>query len=607
MPAITGTSVLAADAAVLSASGVRGVSGTSVLLASVAVLVANGKRGVTAAPALAAGPATTVAPGSPGRTGTGTLVAASATLYARAYRNNFGDLIAGDASLSAVGTRQATIIANISAGPASLSAVGQIFVPDTGTLIAGGAALVATGKVGRSGAAVLIADDATLAAAGTQLTSITGSVDLTMVPVGSVGGAVAGYVPLTLAPTGYISNQEKITGSVDLTLLPVGSLTYQAGPASGLEGAYEATGKRTSVPTLVYVLEARVMAQIDGLDEVPADRGFLVASYFVAQVGDAFSEAGAGPDYIGTKKLTTLGVPYVLFRKPILDEVVWYVPDNMLFRYEYNRDTKTYGWKKYLSLPQRAIAGQYVFAMFDPEKVYDYYALIWGGFMWRWAYDTSIIAQQADPRKCSSFYLGALAAQWGYDLPADETLASRRSLTANAVPSFKFKGLIGAIRLRLQALGFRGYATEIWVNPENVNNPTYLPFAPLNPAGESSVSPFGAGLDYIVVPHGYDNTEPTVYFPSSRLALHVNEQDGAPIDFAADPVKTARIINALRRDVVPAHVDIRYLSTDHNVLGIDLAENLSVTDELDIFDVNELGSGVLAASPAGMFALGTVT
>lgn len=475
------------------------------------------------------------------------------------------------------------------ADAASLLASGARGMGGTAVLVADAASLLATGQRGHQGPAVLVADAASLVAAGNRGTPLTGAVDL------------------TLLPEGALRNRGTLTGSVSLTLLPSGSLTFRPGPASGLEGAYELTGKRSSVPTLVYVLDANVMSQVNDAAEVPVDRSFLVSPYFVVQVSDPFSEAGAGPDYIGTKKLDSLGAPYVLFRKPLLDEVIWYVPANVLYRYEYNRDAKVFGWKKYLSLPQRALAGQYVFAMFDPERVYDYYALIWGGLMSRWAYDTAVLAQQADPQKCSSFYLGALAAQWGYVLPADETLPARRSLTANAVPSFKFKGLIEAVRLRLQALGFRGYATEIWVNPENGANPTYFPLAPLNATGASSVSPAGAGLDYIELPHGYGNTEPTVYFPTPRLALHVNEQNGAPIDFAADPAKTARIIKALRRDVVPAHVDIRYLSTDHNVLGIDMAENLTVTDDLDIYDVNILGSAALAASRATMAGAGTVT
>ena len=606
MANITGDGALVADTAVLSASGSLGHAGTANLIASTATVVAAGQHGSNGVANLAADTATIQTIGaSRGVTGTAVLVADPASAAGVGFLGNFGNFVMGEATLAATGTVQTTIIANVQADTATLQAFGVIYVPNTGILVAETATMQAFGVIGHVGTADLVASQAEVLATTLKVTSITGVILAPFTPTGALGAAIAGDIPATFALTGILNKRNYITGTIEVTFQVQGALKYQASEASGLEGDYELTGKRSSTPTLVYLLDATLLLHVSV--GVPDNRSFLVPAHFVAQLGDLFSEAGAGPDYIGTKKKDSLGGDYVVFRKPVLNEVVWYVPDNVLYRFEFNRDTKMLGWKKYLSLPQRALGGQFVFSMFDPEKVYDYYALIWGGLMWRWSYDTAVIAQQLDPDRCASFYLGALASQWGYALPSDETLSARRALTRNAVPSFKFKGLMEAIRLRLQSLGFRGYANEIWVNPDNIANGSYESLVPINTAGEPSVATNGAGLDYIERPHGYDNTDPVLHWPSSRLALHVNEIDGTPIDFAADPVKLGRIIRALSRDVVPAHVDLRYLSTDHNVLGNNEAELIAVGDDLDIYDVQVLGEAKLAASPALMLAFGSVT
>lgn len=605
MAAITGTGLLAASSATLTGVGVLGHVGVGVLNAGAADIVSVGVLGhVSTSAVLAADAAVMGCAATTIRSGTGNLVAGLATLSGVGYNGPFAHLEAGPATLTAVGYVSVTVIAVLVADPATLTAVGTVDTPDTGYLEASPATLSAVGIVGHVGVGYLVVEFATIIAVTEKVTSITGSVPVPIVPTGTIGAAVTGFVPVPIIPTGFLNNVNYLSGTVPVGIIPLGSLTYQAGPSASLESEYENTGIRTSVPTLVYLLDGTLLNQ---LTVVPTDRSFLVPPYFVSQLADPFSEAGAGPDYIGTKKVDTLGAIYVVFRKPILNEVVWYVPGNILFRYEYSRDSKLYGWKKYVSLPQRAIDGQSVFSMFDPERVYDYYGVVWGGLMWRWTYDTFVISQQADPDRCASFYLGALAAQWGYDLPADESLASRRALTRNAVPSFKFKGLVAAVRLKLQALGYRGYVNEIWVNPDNPANNSYRPLVPLNAAGESSASLDGAGLDYIERPHGYDSVEPTTYWPSSRMALHLNDQDGAPIDFAVFPEKVQRALAVLRRDTLPAHVDIRYLVTDVNVLGVDEAEDIGVSDALTILDANVLGDGALVASGASLLAFGTVT
>jgi hypothetical protein len=561
---------------------VAAITGTSVLVASAASLSGAGVLG---------------------HTGNASLVAGLATLAGVGHLNNFAELYADPATIVAFGVRTAASLGYLVADPAVLTASGTVDTPDSGRLIADPATMVATGVIGHAGVADLEAGPAVIVAAGTGYAVLSGDINVTFALTGEIPATITATIPVTLEVTGSLRFLTVLSGDIPATFSLTGSGIFQVGPSGGLEAEYEATGVRKSNATLVYVLDAKILAHIA---DVPFERSFLVASYFVPAVSDPFTEAGAGPAYIGTKYKDALGVEYVTFRKPLLWEVVWYVPENVLYRYELNRDTGTLGWNKYLSLPQRSLNGQYVFSLFDPDKVYDYYAVMWGSLMWRWSYDTDVLGQQLDPDKCASVYLPVLAAQWGYNLPSDEQLIVRRSLTRNAVPFFKFKGLAEAVRLRLQSLGLKGYVNEIWVNPDNVNNPSYLPLVPLNKAGEPSATALGAGVDYIERPHGYDSVEPTTHWPSSRLSLHINYADGAPIDFDTDAVPLQRAIKTLRQDVLPAHVDIRTIATDHTILAGSEVEELEVTDELDIFDVHSLGTGSLVASSATLAASGTV-
>lgn len=580
MATLTGDGVLTAGAAAIAGLGAIHHVGSGALIAAAATLPTTGKRGAS---------------------GASVLVAGSATTDALGIINNGGNLLAGLAEMATDGYISVTVSADIEAGDAVLAVAAAIYVPDTGTLLAGDAVLAAVGHIAHVGDAVLIADAAELLAEGIKGVFLSGTTDIGLLPEGVVAPAILGESTAGFIVEGSVSKKNTITGTVLLSLEPTGTLLFESAASSNLESAYELTGVRPSLPTLIYVLDAVTSSQIT---IVPFDRSFLVAPHFSPSPGDPFTEAGAAPLYIGTKLKADDGTPYAVFRRPIANEVVWLVPDNVLYRYETDRDTNAIRWVKYRSLPQRVIENQFVFSMFDPEKVYDYYALIWGGLMWRWAYDTAVIANQFDPDRCATQFLGLLAAQFGYDLPPDETLPARRALTRNAVPSFKFKGLVEAVRLRMQSLGYIGYVNEIWVNPDNPGNGAYESLVPLNLAGEPSVQPGGAGVDYIERPHGYDTIDPTDHWPSSRMILHINSSDGSPIDFVAEPGVLARAIRALRNDTLPVHVDIRYVSTDHSLEQ----EAITVGDQLDIFDVNILSStSMLVASATGMSALGTVS
>jgi hypothetical protein len=239
-----------------------------------------------------------------------------------------------------------------------------------------------------------------------------------------------------------------------------------------------------------------------------------------------------------------------------------------------------YIWQPYLSYPERALAGQYVFNIFDPDKIYAYYARLLGGCMSEWSYDNRVLLNFYDPEKVSHFFLSALAANYGLELAASDPLNVQRAKTKNAVPTFKLKGLDISVRTRIRALGYTGYANEIWVNP---TNPTNYRSAVLNAFGSFSSSNTGANDPNTTkeFPHGYRTGDGTVdgFYPSSRLAIHLNDGSGNPLNITSD-IKAA-VANDLLGDVLPAHVSIRYFVTDFTVAD----EGITVTDTMTITHV----------------------
>ena len=238
--------------------------------------------------------------------------------------------------------------------------------------------------------------------------------------------------------------------------------------ASSRESDYEATGYRKSFPHLVYHLSAR--SDLDIANVVPPNRSFLVAADFTGGPGNDFFDQGAGPQSIGTLVVNESGgSSYLVFRPPLPDEVVYYVDSDdkniALYRYELNRDTGRFTWRRYPCQPYRTLDGMYAFHIFDPDNIYGYYAEVLGALQYQWGYDSWVLADQYDSERVSSYYLPALAANWGVTLKWDDNLLTRRLKTRNAIPSFKTRGLDAGVVTRLHTIGYRGYAREIWINP----------------------------------------------------------------------------------------------------------------------------------------------
>ncbi len=106
--------------------------------------------------------------------------------------------------------------------------------------------------------------------------------------------------------------------------------------------------------------------------------------------------------------------------------------------------------------------------------------------------------------------------------------------------------------------------------------------APVNANMSPTSSATGAGTAYREYPHGYRSDDPADgLFPSSRLALHLNDGTGNPISI--DPATKERVARELGRDVLPAFVDIRYFVTD---VPLDDVEGLTMTDTVTLTNVS---------------------
>ncbi len=391
------------------------------------------------------------------------------------------------------------------------------------------------------------------------------------------------FITATVTASSAVTGRPRAAARIDRNTVTVGAvvlatLRREKADASSKESFYERTGVRSSLPTLVYDLAVRDTAGALALGD---GQSFLVSPSFVGVPGDPFYDQGAAPNFIGTKIKPTVGPAYLVFRQPVDDEVVWYQPGEMTYRWRRDPDTGVSTWVMYRTLPQRSLDGQFVFSLTDPDRVFSYYSKLLGAVMSEWSYDNRVLLDQIDPDKVSRFYLPALAAQWGLSLRFDDDLAVKRAKVKSAVGVFKFKGLDVAAQLRLRALGYTGFVREIWINPTAGGN---FQSAVLNKAMEPSSTALGAGTDFVERPHGYGAQDPSDgYFLSSRVSVHLNDEAGDPI-VITDDIKQ-QIARELRIDILPVHVDIRYFVTDINVLGHGGAEKVGVADSLSVTHV----------------------
>jgi len=101
--------------------------------------------------------------------------------------------------------------------------------------------------------------------------------------------------------------------------------------------------------------------------------------------------------------------------------------------------------------------------------------------------------------------------------------------------------------------------------------------------------------------HGYWSKRIPIFFPSSRVAIHLNNPDGSPLAVALTPQASAamlaikkQIANDLQFGVLPAHVDVAWFDTDLNVPS-PLAPDAAYLDEQFV-----ITTPITATPPPGM-------
>jgi len=90
-----------------------------------------------------------------------------------------------------------------------------------------------------------------------------------------------------------------------------------------------------------------------------------------------------------------------------------------------------------------------------------------------------------------------------------------------------------------------------------------------------------ARSDYLELPHGYMPDEPDLYWPSTRVAIHLNDRQGRPID-VTEEIKQI-VSQELLLDVLPVQCDIRYFATDISLS--EPAEKIAVAETFTITEV----------------------
>ena len=503
----------------------------------------------------------------------------------------------------------------------------------------------------------------------------------------------------------YFGPRGIVVGAAEIISVPfnlIGSFVVDKADTSA-EGRFDDLGFRPSTCLLVYALDVLDPANVTAAN-VPEDGHFLISATFLSPVGNLFTDSGAKAGDIGQRLMDLSGDIYS-FRPPHANEVVWFVdntgstvdttdaPDEQFLLRFGSREV----WQEYRSLPNRVLDDQGAFEILDPDRVYEFYGKVLGCTFAQWMFDNLTVLDMIDPDLVLSRFIDLLALNFGADLPADDTITTKRQKIRNAVPIHKLKGLALSIVLRLRDLGFSGFSNEIWVNAANefvlTNDPDGQlsafdgitgivvggntdPFGKLfltvvddggglfhvdfylNPlrtmlvahtasysvTGSQAVLPDGGsglggtvtinalgpandtlllrtptnfedindappitkvdavsrgifdliqadsgqkGVDFFEAPHSYFADDQDPYVLSSRLSIHLNEADGAPLQTAGLTTASVaelkeRVAKELRRDILPIAVDIRQFITDFEVGPSAAPEKIEVTDELVI-------------------------
>lgn len=337
-------------------------------------------------------------------------------------------------------------------------------------------------------------------------------------------------------------------------------------------------GIKPCLPLLIYIDNVSHIGNLhepDGVTpKLALNQAFRMSATYSAPAGERLAVFGASANAIGMRVLTDLegdGIEEeaTLFRRPLANEVVVLL-DSTVEKYNATLDT----WVAFTTLPQRALSGMRVFEILDPDGIWDYYAKLIGLKYAQLARDTREILDFIDPDKCPVDQLPLLAENFGVDLLADSTERTQRELIRQWVPLMQIKGTPQSVIIALRILGFSGYATQIWTKPGAT-------------ATEFIERPFGYSNEFP------DQTDPNAFFPSPFVAIHLNDLDGTPLVVIDDLTKQL-VATFLKRNILPAHVQIRTFVTDIEV-G---ADDVTATDAVTVVTAIRTALVLVQAAPA---------
>lgn len=357
---------------------------------------------------------------------------------------------------------------------------------------------------------------------------------------------------------GTFATLTSIQGAVYIVPILLGSLPTQIIPIPTADFLGEQDdGRRPVLPWQV------VRKDVQHLGDLTEDGGttykiadldpFLVADEFANDPDDLLTRAGGLAGYVGIVIDTTSGKA-LRFRPPYAGETVVLVTDMTVWRWSQDEQA----WLSHSTLPQRALNGMELFEVFDAQGIYDYYAKILGLMLAQLQYDTRRVQDLVDPVSCPDSLLSLLLYTFGADdFEFEESPESKRELLRTFIGIMQQKGTPAAIVNGLKALGFSGYGTHVWVKPT------------------------GDPLDVIEKPFSFDQSTPTNpvsdYYPTSQINIHLAERDGEPL-IAIDDASRERVARFLRRNVLPAHVQIKWFVSDRQ----GASDRVTVSDSVSI-------------------------
>jgi len=370
-----------------------------------------------------------------------------------------------------------------------------------------------------------------------------------------------------------------IVGDVTAASFLFGEVTETLFPSLSPNARAEANnGIKPCLPLLIYIDNVSHIGNLNEPDGVTPKlalyQAFRMSATYAAPPGDRLAVFGASANAIGMRVLEDLqgdGVEeeVTLFRRPLENEVVVLL-DATVEKYNATLDV----WVAFTTLPQRALIGMRVFEILDPDMIWDYYAKLVGLKYAQLSRDTREILNFIDPNICPVEQLPLLAENFGVDLLADSTERTQRETIRQWVPLMQIKGLPQSVVIALRTIGFSGYATQIWTRPG------------------------ATATEFIERPFGYSNelpdvNDPSDFFPSPFVSIHINELNGTPLVVIDDLTKDL-VATFLKRNILPAHVQIRTFVTDIEV-GDDA---IVATDAVTVVPDAHAGTALVQAGPA---------